>query len=122
MSKPDAITRRWGNEKSGVDERIFHPGQLQDNDQDNANGSTDKNTNEDVDKDVDNDFDDATGHAQITLLMPFEGDDIAEVDDIDIEAIDCAKWERNEAGLLRVPEEHKRVVLRQCHNSKVAGH
>ena len=117
MDKPDTITRQWGNEKSGTDEKIFHPGQLQDDRQlqdDNHQENAKENANEDIDKDI--------NHTEVVLLIPLEGDDTAEFDDIDIDGIDCAEWERNEAGLLKVPEEYKYVVLRQCNDSKVAGH
>ena len=45
-----------------------------------------------------------------------------EVEDIEVDGIDCAEWDRNEGGLLKVPENHINDMLRQCHDSKVAGY
>src|SRR5258705_8847867 len=79
MGKPNTLTRRSGNERSGAEERIFKPGQL--------------------------------------LLL-----DVEPIEDIDIEGIDCAQWKKDSAGLLVVPNEHINNILRQCHDSKAAGH
>ena len=61
--------------------------------------------------------------ADLLALDGIDPEDIdIEAEDIELEGIDCTAWERNVDGLLKVPEEHKKEVLRQCHNSKVAGH
>ena len=85
MGKPDALTRRVGNEKAGAEESIFALGQL-------MQLSGDVNVAEDV------------------------------VKDVEIEGIDCANWDRDETGLLKVPENHINDILCQCHDSKIAGH
>ena len=57
--------------------------------------------------------------------MQLSGDiDMAEdvVKDIEIAGIDCANWNRDEAGLLKVPDNHINDILYQCHDSKIAGH
>jgi len=57
-------------------------------------------------------------------LLDLEEDDVEEkgdADDVELEAIDVASWEKQN-GLWVVPEEHKLEVLRQHHDSQVAGH
>jgi len=57
-------------------------------------------------------------------LLDLEEDDAEErrdADDVELEAIDVASWEKKN-GLWVVLEEHKLEVLRQHHDSKVAGH
>jgi len=57
-------------------------------------------------------------------LLDLEQDDAEEggdADDVELDAIDVASWEKNN-GLWIVPEEHKLEVLRQHHDSQVAGH
>ena len=55
-------------------------------------------------------------------LLTLNGIEAEEVPDVQVEGIDCAEWERSEDGLLIVPEEFRQEVLRQYHDSKVAGH
>jgi len=57
-------------------------------------------------------------------LLDLEEDDIEEredADDVELEAIDGASWEKKN-GLCVVPEVHKLEVLRQHHKSQVAGY
>ena len=57
-------------------------------------------------------------------LLDLEEDDAEErggADNVELEAINVASWEKNN-GLWVVPEEHKLEVLRQHHDSQVAGH
>ena len=54
--------------------------------------------------------------------IPIEGNNIGKIDDIDIDGIVYTEQKKDEAGLLKVPEERKNVVLCQCHDSKVAYH
>jgi len=57
-------------------------------------------------------------------LLDLEEDDAGEREDADdgeLEAIDVASWEKKN-GLWIVPEEHRLEVLRQHHDSQVAGH
>jgi len=57
-------------------------------------------------------------------LLDLEEDDAEErgdADDVELEAIDVASWEKKN-GLWVVPEEHKLEVLRQHHDSQVAAH
>jgi len=57
-------------------------------------------------------------------LLDLEEDDTEErrdADDVELEAIDVASWEKRN-GLWIVPEEHKLEVLRQHHDTQVAGH
>jgi len=42
-------------------------------------------------------------------------------EDVELEGIHIAAWEKRE-GLWVVPEEHRVEVLRQHHDSQVAGH
>ena len=42
--------------------------------------------------------------------------------DLSLEGIDILGWDKNKDGLWVVPAEHQDVVLRQCHNSSVAGY
>ena len=46
------------------------------------------------------------------------------LDDIEIEALrlDISTWQKNSDSLWIVPEQHRLQVLRQCHDSIVAGH
>ena len=63
-----------------------------------------------------------TGATTTEQLMELVGHENENVEDIEIEGIDCANWDRNEAGLLKVPENHINDILCQCHDSKLAGH
>lgn len=45
------------------------------------------------------------------LFMPLEEDDTVEIDNIQVEGIDCATWEKDEIGLLKVPYKHRYEVL-----------
>ena len=84
MGKPDALSRRSGEEKSGMDWHFFDEGQL----------------------------------------LDLENDKIGEeedAEDVELERIDVAAWEKKN-GLWVVPREHRLEVLRQHHNSQVAGH
>ena len=69
MGKPDALTCRTREEKSGAEERIFNEGQLQ--------------------------------------VLAMDGIEAEQVEDIQLDGIDCVGWERDSSGLLKVPEEHK---------------
>ena len=93
MGKPDALTRRTGEEKSGADERIFEEGQL---------------SIYEVEEGM--------------RLLEMDGIEVEEAAAIELDGIDCARWERDQtSGLLIVPEEFKHEVFKQCHDSKVAG-
>ena len=93
MEKPDALTRRSGEEKSGAEERIFEEGQLK------------------------------IHEIELGMrLLAMDGIEAEEVEDIQLDGIDCAGWERDSFGLLKVPEVYKQEVLRQCYDSKVVGH
>ena len=84
MGKADGLSRRSGEEKSGMEARFFDKGQL----------------------------------------LDLEEDDVAEredADDVELEGIDVASWEKKD-GLWVVPAEHRLEVLRQHHDSQVAGH
>ena len=57
-------------------------------------------------------------------LLDLENDDVGEeedAEDVELEGIDVATWEK-ENGLWVVPQEHRLEVLRQHHDSQVAGH
>jgi len=84
MGKPDGLSRRLGEEKSGMEAKFFDEGQLM------ALGE-DENKNE------------------------------GEAEDIELEGIDVAGWEKRE-GLWVVPEEHRVEVLSLHHDSQVASH
>ena len=109
MGKPEAFTRRTGNEKSGAEERIFAPGQLE----------IDAGLKDDRLEDMRHE-----DNIYRCLLMSLEGHNDVEygAEDVDIDGIDCAEWGRDEEGLLKVPDNHINDMLRQCHDSKVAGH
>jgi len=55
------------------------------------------------------------------LLDLEENDERGDADDVELEAIDFASWEKKN-GLWVVPKKHKLEVLRQHHDSQVAGH
>ena len=57
-------------------------------------------------------------------LLDLENDDVGEeevAEDVELEEIDAATWEKK-IGLWVVPQEHRLEVLRQNHDSQVAGH
>ena len=57
-------------------------------------------------------------------LLDLEGDDVGEkehAEDVKLEGIDVAKWEKKNS-LWVVPAEHKLAVLRQHPDSQAAGH
>ena len=84
MGKVDAITRRSGDAKSGIEEIFFKDGQL----------------------------------------LSLDGESVEEPNDIpdpQLESIDMSLWEMKDE-LRIVPPEYRLEVLRQCHDSKVAGH
>ena len=57
-------------------------------------------------------------------LLELENDDIGEAEDaedVELEGIDVATWQKKN-GLWVVPQEHRLEVLRQHHDSQVAGH
>ena len=84
MGKPDGLSRRSGEEKSGMDAHLFDEGQLRD----------------------------------------LENDDVGEeedAEDVELEGIDVATWEKK-TGLWVVPQEHRLEVLRPHHDWQVAGH
>ena len=83
MGKPDGLSRRSGEEKSGMDAHVFDAGQL----------------------------------------LDLENNDVAEeedAEDVELEGIDVAKWKKKN-GLWVVLQEHRLEVLRQHHDSEVAG-
>ena len=55
-------------------------------------------------------------------LMELVGYENKIVEDIEIEGIDYTNWDKDEARLLKVPENHINDILCQCHDSKIAGH
>ena len=84
MGKPDGLSRRSGEEKSGIDAHCFDEGQL----------------------------------------LDLENDDVAkeeDAEDVELQGIDVATWEKKNA-LWVVPQEHGIEVLRQHHDGQVAGH
>ena len=58
---------------------------------------------------------------QLLDLGEDENDNEGNADDIELEGIDVSKWDKRN-GLWLVPEEHRLEVLRQHHDSQVAGH
>ena len=84
MSKPDGLSRRLGEEKSGVDAHVFNEGQLLD-------------------------------------LENKDGGEEEDAEDMELDGIDVATWEKKNR-LWVVPQEHRLEVLRQHHDSQVAGH
>ena len=57
-------------------------------------------------------------------LLDLENDEVGEdqdADDVELEGIDVATWEKKN-GLWVVPQEHMLEVLRKHHDSQVAGH
>ena len=79
MGKPDALTCRTGEEKSGADEKIFEEGQL---------------SIYEVEEGM--------------RLMEMDGIEVEEAADVELDGIDCAQWERDQtSGLLIVLEEFK---------------
>jgi len=79
MGKADGLSKRSGEEKSGMEARFFNEGQLLDLEEDDA---------------------EERGNA----------------DNVELEAINVASWEKKN-GLLVLPEEHMLEVLRQYHDS-----
>ena len=84
MGKPDGLSRRSGEEKSGMDAHFFDAGQLLDLENDDAGEEED-------------------------------------VEDVELDAINVATWEKKN-GLCGVPQEHKSEVLRQYYDGQVAGY
>ena len=84
MGKPDGLSRRSGEEKSGMEAQFLEERQLLDLEEDND------------------------GEEQ-------------NAKDMELEGIDVAGWDKKN-GLWVVPEEHRLDVLRQHHDSQVAGH
>ena len=63
------------------------------------------------------------GDTQLLLCELYIEEDIDDVYAPDFELdIDCSTWQKASNGLLIVPPEHRQAVLRQCHDSQVAGH
>ena len=179
MGKLDAITRRSGDEKAGLEHRLFDVGQLSciklranfDADERMHDASEmsvhegktmecmpmvpnfrDKTSlplapvlmnvlySEYVPMNVPNsknvpmnvpNMKDVPMNAQMNALISEDEHtpDINEanttnLDDIEIEALrlDVSTWQKNSDGLWIVPEQHRLQVLRQCHDSIVAGH
>ena len=57
-------------------------------------------------------------------LLDLENDDVAkeeDAEDVELQGIDVATWEKKNA-LWVVPQEHRLEVLRQHHDWQVAGH
>ena len=84
MGKPDGLSRRSGEEKSGMDAHFLNEGQL----------------------------------------LDLENNDVGEEDDaedVELEGIDVATWEKKN-GLWVVPQEHRLEVLHQHHDSQVVGY
>ena len=81
MGKPDALTRCTGDEKLGLEERMFKQNQL----------------------------------------LALDGINAEDILDVHIEGINCLSWERSPNALLIVPQQYRPEILRQCHDSKVAG-
>ena len=93
MGKPNALIHRSGEEKSGAEERIFKKGQLR------------------------------IHEIELGMrLLAMDGIEVEEVKDIQLNEINCTRWERDSSGLLKVLEVYKQEVLRQCYDSKVGGH
>ena len=84
MGISDGLSRRSGEEKSGMHVKFFEEGQLLDPGQE-------------------------------------ENDNERNAEDIELEGIDISKWDKHNR-LWLVPEEHRLQVLRQHHDSQVAGH
>ena len=118
MDKPDALIRQSGDEKLGVEERMFEEGQL--NLIDNTEVSDTACINTKIKVDCKDKFIETV---VLGDLLALDGIDLEDADieaqDIELEGIDCAEWEKNMDRLLKVPEEYKKEVLRQCHDSKV---
>jgi len=81
MGKADGLSRRSGEEKSGMEMTFFEDGQL----------------------------------------LVDEEDVELEAEDINLQGIDISGWEKKD-GLWVVLGVHKLDVLRQHHDSQVAGH
>ena len=82
MGKPDGLSRRSGEDNSGIDAHFFDEGPL----------------------------------------LDLENDEIGEeedVEDVELQGIDVATWEKKN-GLCVVQQEHRFEVLRQYHDSQVA--
>ena len=58
---------------------------------------------------------------QLLNLGEDENDNEANAQDIELAGIDVSKWDKRN-GLWLVTEEHRLEVLRQHHDSQVAGH
>src|SRR5258706_4900792 len=84
MGKPDGLSRRSGEEKSGMEVQFFNKGQLLALEEDNNEQEED-------------------------------------AEDVELEGVDIDNWEKKH-GLWVVPDEYKLEVLRQHHDSQVAGH
>ena len=79
MGKPDGLSRRSGEEKSGMEAQFFNEGQLLDLEENN-------------------------------------NDQEEDAEDVELEGIDVANWEKKHR-LWVVPSEYKLEVLRQHHDS-----
>ena len=84
MGKPDGLSRRSGEDKSGMDADFFDEGQLLDLENHSIGNEED-------------------------------------TEDVELEGIDVATWE-NKNGVLVISQENRLEVLRQHHDSQVAGH
>ena len=117
----DTITRRAGEEKSGAEERIFAEGQLQlPPNSELPPESPDSELSPDSEPST---SDDAAENVYLEEILQELGEVNIEEGAEDVElSIDCTSWTKAPNGLLLVPEEHKQEVLRQCHDSHVAGH
>ena len=58
---------------------------------------------------------------QLLDLGDDENDNEGNIEDLELEGIDVSKWDKRN-GLWLVPEDHRLEVLRQHHDSQVAGH
>ena len=84
MGKLDGLSKRSGEETSGMEAKFFDKRQLM-------------------------------------VLGEDENENEGEADDVELEGIDVAEWEKRE-GPWVVPEEHRVEVLRQHHDLQIAGH
>src|SRR5258706_11708190 len=55
-------------------------------------------------------------------LLVLDSINAEEVSDIQLDGINYSSWQRSPNGLLLVPEEYRPEILRQYHDSKIAGH
>ena len=58
---------------------------------------------------------------QLFDLGEDENENEGNAEDSELEAVDVSKWYKRN-GLWMVPDEHRLEVLRQHHDSQVAGH